>query len=77
MNWNATLFPIFDSMSPKLINVQAPSWTLLMLELIPLLRNDPNGVTLLNDVVKPSLNRLKDDSDGDVRYFANEAISCF
>ena len=50
---------------------------LLTSELIPLLRDDPNGVTLLNDIVKPSLLRLKDDSDGDVRYYANQAIQCF
>ena len=49
----------------------------LIPELIPLLRSDPNGVTLLNDIVKPSLLRLKDDSDGDVRFYANQAIQCF
>jgi hypothetical protein len=49
----------------------------LMSELISLLRDDPNGVTLLNDIVKPSLLRLKDDSDGDVRFYANQAIQCF
>jgi hypothetical protein len=48
-----------------------------MIELIPLLKDDPNGVTLLNDVIKPSLLRLKDDSDGDVRYYAARAIQCF
>lgn len=49
----------------------------LILDLIPLLKDDPNGVTLLNEVVKPSLFRLKDDSDGDVRYYATQAIQCF
>jgi serine/threonine-protein phosphatase 2A regulatory subunit A len=47
------------------------------LELIPLLKDDPNGISLLNEIVKPSLLRLKDDSDGDVRFYANQAISCF
>lgn len=51
--------------------------TVAYTELIPLLRDDPNGVTLLNDIVKPSLLRLKDDSDGDVRFYANQAIQCF
>jgi serine/threonine-protein phosphatase 2A regulatory subunit A len=49
----------------------------LIIELIPLLKNDPSGAQLLNDVIKPSLLRLKDDSDGDVRYFADRAIQCF
>jgi hypothetical protein len=49
----------------------------LIIDLIPLLKDDPNGVTLLNEVVKPSLFRLKDDSDGDVRYYATQAIQCF
>ena len=63
-------------MSPKLINVLSFNARLIV-ELIPLLRDDPNGITLLNDAIKPSLLRLKDDSDGDVRYFANRAIQCF
>jgi hypothetical protein len=50
---------------------------LLTLELIPLLKDDPNGISLLNEIVRPSLLRLKDDSDGDVRFYANQAISCF
>jgi serine/threonine-protein phosphatase 2A regulatory subunit A len=49
----------------------------LIIDLIPLLKEDPNGVTLINEYVKPSLFRLKDDSDGDVRYYANKAIQCF
>jgi serine/threonine-protein phosphatase 2A regulatory subunit A len=49
----------------------------LILELIPLLKDDPNGISLLNEIVKPSLLRLKDDSDGDVRFYANQAIACF
>jgi serine/threonine-protein phosphatase 2A regulatory subunit A len=75
-NWNVILYQIFDSMSQKLINVD-PLKASLTIELIPLLRDDPNGITLLNDIVKPSLLRLKDDSDGDVRYYANQAIQCF
>ena len=51
--------------------------TLTATELIPLLKNDPNGIQLLTEVIKPSLLRLKDDSDGDVRYFADRAIQCF
>ena len=55
----------------------SPFFLQLTVELIPLLKGDPNGLTLLNDVIKPSLLRLKEDSDGDVRYFANQAIQCF
>ena len=51
--------------------------SILTTELIPLLKNDPNGIQLLTEVIKPSLLRLKDDSDGDVRYFADRAIQCF
>jgi serine/threonine-protein phosphatase 2A regulatory subunit A len=54
-----------------------PSLFSLISELIPLLQGDPEGVTIINDVIKPSLLRLKEDSDGDVRYFANRAIQAF
>ena len=76
-NWNVIRSPTSVSTSPKLINVPPLPNLSLMSELISLLRDDPNGVTLLNDIVKPSLLRLKDDSDGDVRFYANQAIQCF
>ena len=77
MNWNVILSPTSVSTSPKHINVLSFPKLFTYTELIPLLRDDPNGVTLLNDIVKPSLLRLKDDSDGDVRFYANQAIQCF
>jgi serine/threonine-protein phosphatase 2A regulatory subunit A len=54
-----------------------PFCNLTNLELIPLLKSDPRGAVIIRDFIRPSLNRLKDDSDGDVRYYANRAIQCF
>ncbi|KAG1410945.1 hypothetical protein G6F57_023884 [Rhizopus arrhizus] len=42
--------------------------------LIPLLKKDPNTGELVNSSVKPTLEKLCTDQDGDVRFFATRAL---
>ncbi|CAI2175844.1 1362_t:CDS:10 [Funneliformis geosporum] len=42
--------------------------------LIPVLKQSPETVILLDSQVKPALDKLREDSDADVKYFAEKAL---
>ena len=42
---------------------------------IPIVKKLDSVKNLLNDPVKTSLNKLQDDSDADVRYYAQKALA--
>jgi serine/threonine-protein phosphatase 2A regulatory subunit A len=42
--------------------------------LIPVLKQSQETVVLLDSQVKPALDKLRDDSDADVKYFAEKAL---
>jgi serine/threonine-protein phosphatase 2A regulatory subunit A len=42
--------------------------------LIPVLRQNPETSVLLETQVKPALTKLRDDSDNDVKFFAEKAL---
>jgi serine/threonine-protein phosphatase 2A regulatory subunit A len=43
--------------------------------LIPLMRSFPESAPLVEESVLPSLKKLREDSDKDVQFYANRAIS--